>query len=81
MLVQVKHQRCSSCMTFLRMTSTLLSTTGDLNLNIIDYSIDNDKVKKFINATFEYVLLPNIRKSTRATRDSDNTVDRISHIS
>ena len=52
-----------------------LYVTREFDLNLLDYNT-NDKVKKFINTTFEYGLSL-ISKPTRVTRNSDTIRDHI----
>ena len=53
--------------------------TGDFNLNVLDYN-KNEKVRKFLNLTFQYGLVPIINKPTKPTRATKNTATAIDHI-
>ena len=47
-------------------SNKLFYATRDFNLNVLDYN-KNEKVKKFLNLTFEFGFVPVINKPTRVT--------------
>ena len=53
--------------------------TGDFNLNVLDYN-KNEKVRKFLNLTFQYGLVPIINKPTKPTRATKNTATTRDHV-
>ena len=57
-------------------SNKIFYATGDFNLNVLDYH-KNEKVKKFLNLTFEYGLVPVIKKPTRVTKNTVTAIDNI----
>ena len=51
-------------------------TTGDLNINSLDYS-ENATVRNFFNLAFQSGLIPVINRPTRVTRTSATAIDHI----
>ena len=56
--------------------SKLFYLVGDLNLNVLDYDV-NEKVKKFLSLTFQHGLLPVINKPTGVTKTTITAIDHI----
>ena len=54
----------------------LFYVTGDFNLNVLDYN-KKEKIKKFLNLTFEYGLVTVINKPTRVTKNIATAIDHI----